>query len=543
MPHRLLPVLLALFIPSLAVAAPSGGEVDRSVAMFEGATGLIPWLVVLPILMPLIGAGLSLTVRSRSSVQHRIAFVALLFGAIAALALFLQVSANGPLTMVAGNWLPPFGIVMAVDPFGALLVLVTALVGLAGLAYARGDVDEAGTHFGFYTFYCLLIAGVTGAFSTGDIFNLYVWFEVFLVSSFGLIVLGGRRVQLDGAVKYGVLNLIATTIFLIAVGVLYGFTGTLNMADIHLVVAELDGAPIVTVGAMFVMAFAMKAAAIPLHFWLPASYHTPKVIVSALFAGLLTKVGIYSLMRVMIMLFADQGSMFIPIIGWLGVITAIFGAVGALAQVDLKRMAAFLVVSGVGVMLIGLGYGTEAGLTGAIVYAVHSILAMTAIFLVLGYAQRLSGVTHLTTGTNLYAVHGLAATLFLVFGFAAAGLPPFSGFWPKLMLVEAGYQTGDVFGIAGIVGIILSGLFTTIAIGRAWVLVYLRPPQEDGVPDPEPTLEPGASTRPFALALVALAALIVAMGLFPSTVIDAARSGAQGLLDPAAYLERVLKVE
>ncbi|WP_245943861.1 proton-conducting transporter membrane subunit [Acuticoccus kandeliae] len=544
MPHRLLPVVLAFLLPTAALAAgPSDGGATTHGAMLTGLTGIIPWLVVLPILFPIIGAGLTLTLRNRLGLQYRVALGAMFLAAICSAALFAQVSANGPLMMVAGNWLPPFGIVMAVDPFGALLVLVTSLVGLIGLAYARGDVDEAGTQFGFYTFYCLLIAGVTGAFSTGDIFNLYVWFEVFLVSSFGLIVLGGRRIQFDGAVKYGVLNLIATTIFLIAVGVLYGFTGTLNMADIRLVIADLETAPVVTVGAMFVMAFAMKAAAIPLHFWLPASYHTPKVIVSALFAGLLTKVGIYSLMRVMIMLFAAKGALFVPMIGWLGVVTALLGAVGALAQVDLKRMAAFLVISGVGIMLIGFGYGTEAGLTGAIVYAVHSIIVMTAMFLVLGYAQRLAGVTHLTTGTDLYAVHGLAATLFLIFGFAAAGLPPFSGFWPKLMLIEAGFQTGGTLGIAGVVGVILSGLLTTIAVGRTWVLVYLRPPQDDGVPDPAPTLAAGASPRPFAFSLVLLALIVVGIGLVPSPLIEAARQGAAGLLDPSAYLERVLEVE
>ena len=169
--------------------------------------------------------------------------------------------------------------------------------------YALSDIDAGGRRFGFFPFLMFLMAGVTGAFLTGDIFNLYVWFEVLLISSFGLLVLGSEREQIDGAMKYAVLNLIGTTLFLIAVGYLYAIFGTLNMADIALKAAGLrDTAPLMTLAALFLLAFAMKAAAFPVNFWLPASYHTPRIVVSALFAGLLTKVGIYALIRVMVML-------------------------------------------------------------------------------------------------------------------------------------------------------------------------------------------------------------------------------------------------
>ncbi|MBJ3774486.1 proton-conducting transporter transmembrane domain-containing protein [Acuticoccus mangrovi] len=538
--EQVLPALLgfiALLLPTAAFAAiavPHG----NGPAMLTEPTRYAAWLTVAPIVLPIIGSALTLAFRHKIAWQANIAFGAMFLATVSAVFLNIVVLSHGPLLLAAGNWLPPFGIIIAVDVLGALLVLVTCLVGFIGLSYARCDVDHEGASFGFYTFYCLLIAGVCGSFATGDIFNLYVWFEVFLVSSFGMIVFGGERIQMDGAVKYGVLNLIATTIFLIAVGALYGFTGTLNMADIRHVLAETEGAPVVTVGALFVLAFAMKAAAFPLHFWLPASYHTPRIVVGALFAGLLTKVGIYSLMRVMIMLFGDKGTMFLPLIGWVGVATAVLAALGALAQTNLRRLAAFLVISGVGVMMIGIGLDTAEGLTGAIVYAVHSILVMTALFLVIGVVERLTGDADLTIGSNVYARYGLAAGLFLIFGLAVSGLPPFSGFWPKLMLVQASLAGSGALALAGAVGVILSGLLTTIAIGRAWVLVFLRP--RDGSENGHVAV---GAPRAMAAPLVALAILVVALGLLPTIVIAPAQSGAAGLLDPTVYLQRVQDME
>ncbi|WP_162409293.1 proton-conducting transporter transmembrane domain-containing protein [Acuticoccus sediminis] len=530
---RLICLLVAgLLAPSVAFAASADA---RAAAMLAGDTSVTTWLAILPILVPMIGSGLCLMLRHRVTWQAPIAMVALLLATLFALLLNGVVAANGPLVMSAGNWLPPFGIVLTVDRLGALFVLATCVVGLAGFFYARRDIDEERTAFGFYTFYCLLIAGVCGTFSTGDIFNLYVWFEVFLVSSFGLLILGGERIQLDGAVKYGVLNLIATTIFLIAVGVLYGFTGTLNMADIRGVIAAMDSGPLATVAALFVMAFAMKAAAFPLHFWLPASYHTPRIVVAAVFAGLLTKVGIYSLLRVMIMIFGEKGAVYLPILGWMGVATAILGGLGALAQTNLRRMAAFLVVSGIGVMLIGFGLGTAAGLTGAVVYAIHSILAMTGIFLAVGAAERLGGGLTIA-GANIYARSGLIAGLFLVFAFAAAGLPPFSGFWPKLMLVQASLETAGALGIAGVIGIILSGFLTTITAGKAWALTFLKPTDDGEIEGP--SLQPG--TRSARAGILILAALVVLLGIVPQLVIEPAREGVAGLLDPSAYVTRVL---
>ena len=523
---RVLLTLAALLAPTLALAAAG----DRDAAMLSHPTGIVAWLAVLPLALPLTGAAVTLALRAYPFLQRYLAAVVLSLTAACAVSLAIMVGEHGTIVTMAGNWLPPFGIAIAVDPLGALFVTTTAVLGLAGLAFACGDAEPEDVEHGFYSFYLLLIAGVCGAFSTGDVFNLYVWFEVFLVASFGLMIVGGRPLQLDGAVKYGVLNLIATTIFLIAVTALYGVTGTLNMADLRTVLAGAPPGPLATIGALFVMAFAMKAAAMPLHMWLPASYHVPRTIAAALFAGLLTKIGVYALIRVVIMLYGGAGAVFVAILFWVGVATAVLGALAAIAQADLKRMSAFLVVSGIGVMLIGLGLGAG-GLTGTLVYAVHSMIAMTGLFFAVGYAERLCGSCDLHSATNLYAVRPLAAALFLVFGFASAGLPPFSGFWPKVMLLQAALGAGGTNGVIGAVAIVLSGFFTTVAAGRVWALVYLR---SGGA------VTPRAAPSGLVVGTVLLAALVVLLGIVPEPLIEAATAATAGVLAPDGYVGTVL---
>jgi multicomponent Na+:H+ antiporter subunit D len=261
------------------------------------------WLVILPVVLCItMGAALA-AIRQRIHLHAPLAIVTLALLAIIDALLLYRVWTDGPMTMVMGRWLPPFGIAFTVDMLGALLALAAAVIALAGAIFALTDIDTNRRRYGFYPFLLFLMAGVSGAFLTGDIFNLYVWFEVLLISSFGLIVLGGEREQIDGAMKYGLLNLVATTLFLIAVGYLYAIFGTLNMADIASKVArQSSNLPLITLATLFLAAFGMKAAAFPVNFWLPASYHTPRITVSALFAGLLTKVGVYAMFRVLVML-------------------------------------------------------------------------------------------------------------------------------------------------------------------------------------------------------------------------------------------------
>ncbi|KAA0699924.1 Na+/H+ antiporter subunit D [Neorhizobium sp. P12A] len=513
-------------------------SIDLSAAMITAPVPPGNWLVVLPVVLCVGLGALLLILRDRTSLHGWIAISGLVLLVLIDAGLLYRVANEGPVTMVMGRWLPPFGIAFTVDLFGALMALAAAIVGLAAAVAALGDIEDVGRRYGFYPFLMLLLAGVSGAFLTGDIFNLYVWFEVLLISSFGLLILGSEREQIDGALKYAVLNLIATTIFLIAVGYLYAIFGTLNMADIAAKARQFGGtAPLMTLAALFFIAFGMKAAAFPVNFWLPASYHTPRIVVSALFAGLLTKVGIYSMIRVLVMLFPVERAELASLVGMVAGLTMIVGALGALSETDMRRLFGYVVISGIGNMLAGIALGGADGIDGAIVYALHSIILMTALYLVAGEAARLGGSYSVIELGGLWRRSGWFAGLSLVLFLAASGLPPFSGFWPKVILVKAALDAGSGW-LAGI--ILLTGFLNTIAFGRLFLLAYWRPRQ---IPVATGQTHTGAAAQSPAWqemgALGALTALIIAVGLFPEPLLHLTEGAARNLTDPAAYLASV----
>ena len=502
---------------------------DLSAALVMTPVPPADWLVVLPPVFAILMGAVLLMLRKSVRLQAWIAIPALALLVAMDGMLLAHVLENGPVTMVMGRWLPPFGIAFTADLTGALFALAAGIVALAGGVHALTDIDDSGRRYGFYPFLLLLTAGVTGAFLTGDIFNLYVWFEILLISSFGLIVLGSERRQIDGAIKYAFLNLVATTLFLIATGYLYGLFGTLNMADIAVKAAERRAdLPTMTLAALYLLAFGMKAAAFPVNFWLPASYHTPRIVVSALFAGLLTKVGIYALLRTLVMLFPVEREELSFVIALAGAATMLTGALGALGQSDIRRLTGYTVISGIGVMMAGLALGSPGGIGGAIFYALHSMVVMTGLYMVAGLAGRLAGSFDLHRLGGLYTRSTLFSGLSLALFFAVSGLPPFSGFWPKVMVAKAALDIGAWWLAATI---FLAGFLTTIAFGRVFLLAYWRPAGE-GMPRAD---IPASALLPLA-ALTALAALF---GLFPEALLSSVQAAAQGLADPSAYVRSV----
>ncbi|MBR0556490.1 Na+/H+ antiporter subunit D [Ciceribacter sp. L1K23] len=512
------------------MAAPS--SVDLSLALVMEPTVATQWLAILPVALCLTaGAGLMM-VRHAIHRHPPVAIATLVLLVIIDLLLVVQVAQHGPVTMMMGRWLPPFGIAFTVDLTGALFALSAAIVALAGAIYATVDINGSGRRYGFYPFLLVLMAGVSGAFLTGDVFNLYVWFEVLLISSFGLLILGSEREQIDGAVKYAILNLIATTLFLITVGYLYAIFGTLNMADIARKAEGLRGtAPMMTLAALFVLAFGMKAAAFPVNFWLPASYHTPRLVVSALFAGLLTKVGVYALLRIMVTLFPVEREELSFVIAVLAAFTMVLGALGALAQSDLRRMLGFVVISGIGYLLAGVAIGAVGSLSAALFYALHSIVLMTALYFVAGEARQLGGSYSLVALGGLWRTAPAFAAVSLALFFAASGLPPFSGFWPKALLVKASIDIGAWWLAASI---LVAGFVTTIAFGRVFLLAYWRPAGETA-PTPESAGIAWVRLGP----LLVLSLLVVWFGLFPERLLVLTQTAAEGLIDPTAYLNSV----
>lgn len=523
--------------------AASPVQVDLSQAMNIAPVPAGDWLVVAPTLITILGGSLCLMLRKKTDLQPKIGIGFLGLLVLANLGLLVRVLDQGVVTMVMGSWLPPFGIAFTVDALGATLSLIGSVVALCAGIFGASTVDSTGRRYGYYPFLLLLMTGVCGAFITGDIFNLYVWFEVLLISSYGLLVLGNDRIQLDGAVKYGVLNLIGTNLFLIATGLLYGIFGTLNMADLAQKVAALDNpasGTLATVAALYLLAFAMKAAAFPVNFWLPASYHTPNIVVSAVFAGLLTKVGVYALIRIFVLILPASRGYMADVIALVAIATLLTGAFGALAQSEVRRLLGYLVIAGIGSMLAGIAVGSVLAIAGAIFYAVHSIIVMTALYMAAGLMRLMGGSYELRKLGGLYGKSAVFAAVFLVLAFAVSGLPPFSGFWPKVMLVDAAFQDGRFWlGTA----ILVSGFLTTLAMGRVWIYAFWRGGPE-GTPDGQSVSVTGVDAVRLSggaiwLPLGILTALVVYFGLQPEWMLELSTRGASGVVEPLGYLRSV----
>ncbi len=516
--------------------------IDLSAAMVTQAVPLADWLLVAPILLTMAGGALTIILRKKSAAQPWIAISVISLVLLSNIALLNHVLSNGVVTMVMGSWLPPFGIAFTADALGALLALTASVATLCVAIFAMNSIAANERRYGFYPFLLMLLCGVTGSFLTGDIFNLYVWFEVLLISSFGLQVLGNEKTQIDGAVKYAVLNLIATTLFLAATGLLYGLVGTLNMADIATKVKAFDNSgPVLGLATLYFLAFGMKAAAFPVNFWLPASYHTPRLVVTAIFAGLLTKVGVYALLRVMILLMPEGRDWLASLIGVVAIATMLTGAFGALAQTDIRRTMAYLVIAGIGAMLSGIAVGNQVAISGTIFYSMHSVLIMTALYLLVAFMYQMSGTFSLREIGGLYIRTPLGAGIALILLLAVAGLPPFSGFWAKLLLV-AGALEADRGWVA--FGILASGLLTTIAVGRIWIFAFWRGGNENTVDGIQALPIAGSAdasdvSASIWLPLIVLTALIVVIGVLPEGVMSISEYGAKTLIDPTVYIGSV----
>lgn len=519
-------------------------EIDMSTAMLTTATPAADWVIVLPIILAMMGAAALLVFR-RSQRLPIVGAVLILLGIIASeIALLLRVIEQGPVSMTMGNWLPPFGISLTADLFGIAFALAAAVVTLVVLVYAEIDRKGLDGRDNFHAMVLLLLTGVTGAFLTGDLFNLYVWFEVTLIASFGLLVNGARPLQLDGAVKYGFLNFLATTMFLMALGLLYGLLGTLNMADIMRVAPLAPVGAMAGVAALLLVAFGIKAAAFPLNAWLPASYHTPPAAVSALFAGLLTKVGAYALLRSLVAVLPESRDVLEPVIVLVAIATLLVAPLGAIAETQLRRAVGFLVIGGIGAVMAGLAMPSVLGIAGAGFYIFHAILTMTALYMVVGLVEKRTGATDTRQMGGLYAASAPLSILFLVLILATAGVPPFLGFWPKLLLIESGLERGltaldtEWMGTALVIALLVNAVLTLIAGTRLWAHVFWRSgPEGEASEHQQVQLHPFDRRGQLGLAATGgLAAIIVLAGLWPAPLMESARIAASDIADTARYV-------
>ncbi len=491
-------------------------------------------ILILPIMIPLFAAALGLLLRTSRAAQRMLALGGTLGILIVGIALIAHVAEGGPLVLTLGGWAAPFGIVFVADMLSAILVTLTGLIGLTVVVFSLAGIDEPRERFAYFPLVLVLLMGVCGSFLTGDIFNLYVWFEVLLIASFVLLALGSERAQMEGALKYVAINLVASTFFLVALGLLYAEAGTLNMADLAMVLPTVANPGLnTTIASLFIVAFGIKAGMFPLYFWLPAAYPTPPPVVSALFAGLLTKVGVYALLRTFTLIFVDDVGYTHTVVLTLAGITMLIGVLGALAQSELRRILSFLIVSHIGFAVMGVGLYTPAGLSGAVFYIVEDMLVLTALFLATGIIYRVVPDDELRNLGGWYAAAPLFGLLFLLPALSLAGVPPLSGFFAKLALLRASLESGQYAIVAAAV---VTSILTLLAVSRIWSEVFWKPN-----PRPQALVLPPMAGQTVSLwvPLVALAACIVVLGLAVGPAFGLASQAGQQLFERAGYLDAV----
>ncbi|MEQ8549981.1 MAG: Na+/H+ antiporter subunit D [Cyclobacteriaceae bacterium] len=490
-------------------------------------------LIYLPLLILLYAAIACLLFWNKPKIQEYLA-VSATIGLLGVASLLLKnVYQDGIISSQLGGWSAPYGITLVADTFSALMILISSVTALVCIIYAHDNIDKLRKSKGFYIIFLFMLFGINGAFLAGDIFNLYVWFEVMLVASFVLLSLGSTKAQLEGAVKYVVLNFIASGFFLTGIGLLYRVTGTLNMASLSMVIQEVKSPELVTLCALFfLLSFGIKAAVFPLFFWLPASYHTPPMAITGLMAGLLTKVGVYAIIRFFTLLFVNNTDFTHTLLLIISGLTMVTGVLGAIAQKDTRKLLSFHIISQIGYMIMGLAIFTPLAIAGAIFYIIHNIIVKTNLFLISGITGKINGSFLLKKSGGIYDHYPYLALLFVISAFSLAGIPPLSGFWGKFTLAKAGLENGDMMIVA--VSLIV-GLLTLFSMTKIWSKVFWPAMPESQVNEQRPPVK-----FSMILPVVLLAAITLYIGLFPSLLLDIAMQASQQLLNPEEYISVVL---
>ena len=487
-------------------------------------------MLVLPILVPLSTAAVLMLAPKRPVLQRWISLTGAVLLLVSAVLVFLRVNTAGIQVLQISGWPAPFGITLVADLLAAILVIAVGVVGTAISVVAFSGVDPRREAFGYHPLMQILLMGVAGAFLTGDFFNLYVWFEVMLVASFVLMALNRTRAQMEAAFKYVTINLIASSIFLTALGLLYGATGTLNMAELARVWPTISTPGVDTLLAvLFLIAFSLKAGLFPLFFWLPASYHTPPAPIGAAFAGLLTKVGVYALIRVFTLLFHSASPALFALLLAMSAATMVIGLVAALNERDFRRILSFNLVGHIGYTTASLSLLTPAALAGAIFYVVHHIVVITNLYLVSGVLLKLRRTTDMTGLGGMYRTQPVFSALAMIPIFSLAGVPPLSGFLGKLAILEGTFAAG-AYWVGGLV--LAVGLLTLLSMGRTWADGFWKPADQE-----QDLAAPG---MPLLLAIAALSLLTVAMTIGAEPLFELTSRAARQLLQREEYVRAVL---
>lgn len=459
------------------------------------------YLLPIPILLPLVSAGFVLFLARDPRLQRMIALLTLATTTATAFALAVAADA-GPVVLDVGSWAAPIGVTLVADRLASIMLVVSQIVTLAVLVFSQAqNLATQGARSPvtiYYPTYLILSAGVANAFLTGDLFNLFVGFEILLAASFVLITLGGTRGRVRAGTVYVVVSLLSSSIFLAGIALTYAATGTVNIAQLSIRLREIDPGAALMIQAVLLVAFGIKAAVVPLQAWLPDSYPTAPAPVTAVFAGLMTKVGVYAMIRLQVFLF--PGDSIAPVLGVIALLTMIIGILGAVAQDDVKRLLSFTLVSHIGYMVWGLSLVTEAGLAAAIYYAAHHILVQTTLFLVAGLIEKRTGTTSLARLSGLARKAPLVAILFFITGMNLVGVPPLTGFVGKLGLAQASVNAAQISsGVPALqawllfAGGIVTSFLTLYVVAKWWNMAFWQNPKDAPSVVAEPMLGPDVS--------------------------------------------------
>lgn len=508
-------------------------------------------LIVAPLLLPLVmGAVIVIGVNRSLSWQRTLGLLSSLTVTLMTGVLLYQ-AATGPIQMyVLGDWSPPFGIIMVLDRLSAMMIFITSLLAFLCLLYAVRGTDEQGKNF--HALFQFQLLGINGAFLTGDIFNLFVFFEIMLLSSYGLVLHGGGAARTKAGMHYVMLNLVGSSVFLVGVGILYGLVGSLNMADmaVRLAHAPAENAALLQAGGLILFGvFALKAALLPLYFWLPNAYGLTSAPVAALFA-VMTKVGVYVILRVYTLIFGDHAGVAANVLEpWLlpvALITLVAGSIGVVASRDLRRTIAYMVVVSVGTLLAVIGTFETDAIAAAVVYLPHTTFVTAAMFLIadLIRQQRLEAGTTLTPDRPV-GQQRLLGLMFLGAAVAIGGLPPLSGFTAKVMMLMSVQSSSAAPWIWTLV--LLGGLLGLIALGRAGSVIFWKTvPLDDGGTDAyskKPHSGIPIYQAGYVLPVLVLLAISPMLVLFGGPMSDFGFAVAQQISQPVHYIEAVLGTE
>ncbi len=488
-------------------------------------------LLGLPLGLPLLGAAVTTIVRARRA-QRLVSFAAL-FGALASsIAVVVHLASEGDIVVSRlGAWPGDIAITLVGDRLAALMAVIAGALLVLVLAFAIGQraADERSPFY--HPAYLVLAAGIAQAFFAGDLFNLFVAFELLLMSSYVLLTLEGTDAQIRSGTTYVVLNVVESTVLLTAVGLVFAATGTVSMAELPERLAELPDGVRTGLHLLLLVAFGIKAAVFPLFFWLPDAYPAAPSSVTAVFAGLLTKVGIYCMIRLETLLFPGEAA---TLLLWIAGLTMLVGVFGAISHVEMKRVLSFHIVSQIGYMVMGIGLGTQAALAATVFYLVHHIPVKASLFLVQGIIETETGSTAFDDVGGMLRRSGPLAALFLVPALSLAGLPPFSGFLAKLGLARAGFESGEH---VVVVAALVASLLTLVSMTKIWTGVFWG----DVYPEvPAGRVGVLRHHRLMSVTTVTLVIGTVGVALFAGPLFDFCAGAADQLLDPAGYRAAVI---